>query len=76
MSVAPAPADISTITKTESGKTSAHEVAAGDVKVLDSAMSRRAKTRVQAMKSKLAQLRGSAEALAGHFRRWFDIDGS
>jgi len=61
VSVTPAPADIASSEATESGKTTAHEVAAGDVKVLDQAISESGAA--QSMKAKLSQLRDLADAL-------------
>jgi hypothetical protein len=61
VSVTPAPADVASSEATEGGKTTAHEVAAGDVKVLDQAISESGAA--QSMKAKLSQLRDLTDAL-------------
>ena len=53
--------DVPATQATEGGKTTAHEVAAGDVKVLDQAISESGAA--QSMKSKLSQLKDLADAL-------------
>ena len=58
---AAAPADTASVAAAEGSKTKAHEMAAGDVKVLDQAVSESGAA--QAMKSKLAQLKDLADTL-------------
>jgi hypothetical protein len=61
VSVTPAPADVGSVASTESQKTSAHEMAASDVKVLDQAVSESGAA--QLMVNKLEQLKDLAESL-------------
>ena len=61
VTVAPAPADTKTVASTEGSKTTAHEVAASDVKVLDSAVSESGAA--QSMKAKLSQLKDLSDSL-------------
>ncbi len=61
VTVGPAPADTASVAATEGQKTTAHEVAAGDIKTLDEAISESGAA--QAMKSKLSQLKDLSDAL-------------
>ena len=61
VTVAPAPPDTAAVASTEGSKTTAHEIAAGDVKVLDSAVSESGAA--QSMKAKLSQLKDLSDSL-------------